>query len=327
MAVKRLTNVRLQFEDGNGLPASGYRLFFNANRSSTLQNTYNDSTGLIANSNPIVLNALGEPATEIWLTVGLAYTVGMAIPGVDSPPASFIWQENDVVGVNDTSFPSVDQWQPSLLTPTFISATSFSLVGDQTSTFQPGRAVKTTNSGGTTYSQILTSVFAAGITTITLYNLSGTVDAGISAASYGLLSGTNNALPAAQPVSWTPAMIGTGGGPLSFAIAVGTKIKVGNLVFFSCTLQCNGGVAITGPCQISGIGETGSVGFSQPCAVAAYGNVTMAANYTQLSAYVSGGGNTILIYQSGSAQAGLALPGGNFGNTSFISVGGVFRIN
>lgn len=192
MAVKRLSNLRPQYADV-GILANGYRLFFYASASSTKQNTYNSSTGGVANLNPIVLNALGEPPGEIWLTTGLSYKVGFAIPGSDDPPASFVWTEDVVAGINDTTA-SFDQWIAGPV-PTYINATSFSLLGDQTSTFSAGRRLKTTNTSGTVYSTISTSVFGAGITTVTVFNDSATLDSGLSAVSYGIISATNTSLP------------------------------------------------------------------------------------------------------------------------------------
>ena len=127
-----------QFLLSTGLPAVGNQLFFYAAGSSTKQNTYTDSTGGSANSNPIVLNSLGEPTNEIWFTGGQSYKVVYA-PSTDTdPPSSPIWTVDNIRGINDTTV-TQDQWVASGLTPTFVSATSFTLAGDQTSTFQAGR--------------------------------------------------------------------------------------------------------------------------------------------------------------------------------------------
>lgn len=194
MAVNRLSNARIQYDDGNGALASNYRLFFYAAGSSTKQNTYNSSAGSVANSNPIVLNALGEPGVEIWLTAGQSYKLGIAIPGTDDPPASFVWTEDNITGVNDTTS-AVDQWKASQLTPTFVNATSFTFTGDQTTIFEVGRRLKSTTSGGTIYSTISASSFGAGLTTVTVVNDSGALDAGLSAVSYGILSNTHASIP------------------------------------------------------------------------------------------------------------------------------------
>jgi hypothetical protein len=86
-----------------------------------------------------------------------------------------------------------DEWV-SGPTPTYVSATSFTLAGDQTTTFTVGRRLKTTNSGGTVYSTITASAFAA-VTTVTVVNDSSSLDAGLSAVSYGLLQAANQSVP------------------------------------------------------------------------------------------------------------------------------------
>jgi len=68
------------------------------------------------------------------------------------------------------------------------------LAGNQTATFSVGRRVKTTNTGGTIYSTITSSVFGA-VTTVTVVNDSGVLDAGISAVEYALLSSVNPSVP------------------------------------------------------------------------------------------------------------------------------------
>lgn len=189
MSVKRLWNIRPQFESGS-VAYSGARLFFYAAGSSTKQNTYTDSSGGVANSNPITLNAQGIPGGEIWGTVGLTYKIGLAAPGTDDPPSAFIWTEDNVAPINDTAVTTQDEWTASGLTPTYVSATSFTLAGDQTTNFHKGRRLKTTNSGGTIYSTIVSSVFGA-LTTITVANDSGTLDSGLSAVSYSVISAVN----------------------------------------------------------------------------------------------------------------------------------------
>lgn len=101
--------------------------------------------------------------------------------------------EDNISGVNDTAVSS-DQWVASGLTPTYIGATQFSLVGDQTTAFHVGRRLKTTNSGGTVYSTITVSAFTS-LTTVTVVNDSGSLDAGLSAVSYGLLTTDNPSTP------------------------------------------------------------------------------------------------------------------------------------
>lgn len=187
-------SVKPQFELADGLPAVGNKLFFYVAGSSTKLDTYTTSAGSVANANPVVLNSLGFPTDEIWLQ-GLAYKIVYA-PSTDTdPPTSAIWSIDNLRGINDPAAAGVvDQWVASGLTPTFVSATSFTLVGDQTVAFHVGRRLKTTNSGGTFYSTITASTFGA-VTTVTVVNDSFSLDAGLSAVSYGLLTATQQSTP------------------------------------------------------------------------------------------------------------------------------------
>jgi hypothetical protein len=182
-----------QIELSSGLPAVGYKLFFYvAGSVNTKQNTYTDSTGTVSNANPLVLNSLGQPTTEVWFTAGQAYKVVLA-PATDTdPPTSPVWSIDNLRGINDTSV-TIDQWVAGPA-PTYINATQFSLVGDQTSIFQVGRRIKATVTAGTVYGRISVSAFAA-VTTVTVVLDSGALDAGLSAVSYGLLSATNPSVP------------------------------------------------------------------------------------------------------------------------------------
>lgn len=178
---------RFQTVDSSGDPYTGARLFFYAAGSSTKQDTFTDETGNTANTNPVVLGSDGRPAVEIWLTVGESYKVGLAAPGSDDPPSGFVWTEDDVEGINDASI-TLDEWITGPA-PTYISATSFSLVGDQTVDFTPGRRVKVTDAGGTKYGTIKTSTYTT-LTTIVLDQTSDSLATPTSAVSYGILQGT-----------------------------------------------------------------------------------------------------------------------------------------
>jgi len=190
-----------QFVDSAGNPAVGNKLFFYvAGSTSTKQNTYTDSTGASADANPIVLNALGEPTNQIWWTQGQSYKIVYA-PSTDTdPPTSPIWTIDNLWGINDpVNSPANSEWIAFAGTPTFVSATSFTVAGNQTSTFQPGRRIQTSNTAGTAYSTIVTSAFTT-LTTVTVVNDSTVLDSGLSAVSYGILSAINPSLPNAVKV-------------------------------------------------------------------------------------------------------------------------------
>jgi hypothetical protein len=63
-----------QFFDNNGNPLSGGKIFTYAAGTTTNQVTYTSAAGVIAHSNPIILDSGGRvPSGEIWLTDGLQY--------------------------------------------------------------------------------------------------------------------------------------------------------------------------------------------------------------------------------------------------------------
>jgi hypothetical protein len=99
--------VAAQFFDNNGLPLSGGFLYTYLAGTSTPAATYTTISGLIANSNPIVLNAAGRVADsgEIWLSNGVSYkfvlknsndvqiAVWDNITGINSTTLSYTLQE------------------------------------------------------------------------------------------------------------------------------------------------------------------------------------------------------------------------------------------
>lgn len=64
-----------QFFDNNGVPLSGGKLYTYAAGTTTPQTTYTSSSGAVAHSNPIVLDAAGRVpgSSEIWLSSGVSY--------------------------------------------------------------------------------------------------------------------------------------------------------------------------------------------------------------------------------------------------------------
>jgi hypothetical protein len=62
-----------QFFDDNGVPLSGGLIYTYQAGSSTPLVTYTDNSGIIANANPIVLDASGRTPQQIWLLTGFSY--------------------------------------------------------------------------------------------------------------------------------------------------------------------------------------------------------------------------------------------------------------
>jgi len=176
--------------DANGDPLSGGEIFVYLAGSSTPATTYTTQAGGVANTFPIDLNTLGvNEDGEIWLIGGSSYkfvikdSAGVTLRTIDN-----------VSGINDTAV-TTDQWLVYQATPTYVSATSFTVSGDQTQTFQVGRRLKSTNTGGTIYSTITGSVYSSPNTTVTVRNDSGTLDSGLSQVSYAVMSVLQTSMP------------------------------------------------------------------------------------------------------------------------------------
>jgi hypothetical protein len=145
---------------------------------------------LIPQTNPIVLNSLGLPANPIWVIGGIK----MKFVFKDASGATVLTVDN-ISGINDTAFGTVDEWVLSGFAPTYISGVSFSVVGDKTLLLQIGRRIKTQNTSGFIYSVITNSVFSAGLTAITVTNDTSVLDVGLSAFFYSFLSPQSVSLP------------------------------------------------------------------------------------------------------------------------------------
>lgn len=179
-----------QQEDANGNPLSGGKIEVYLAGTSTPATTYSDKAGLVPNTWPIVLNTLGvNNQGAVWLTGGASYKY--IIKDAAGTTQRTI---DNVSGINDTTV-TADQWIVFQGTPTYVSATSFTVPGDQTATFAVGTRIKTVNTGGVIYSTVVRSAFSASTTTVTVISDSGSLDSGLSQVSIGLITATNASLP------------------------------------------------------------------------------------------------------------------------------------
>lgn len=83
-------NAKQQFLDNAGVLAAGYKLYTYAANTLTPRATYTDRAGLVANANPIILDARGEAI--IYLTPGVVYDYVLKT-GADVT----VWTREDVI--------------------------------------------------------------------------------------------------------------------------------------------------------------------------------------------------------------------------------------
>jgi hypothetical protein len=298
-----------QFVDAAGDPAVGDKLFFYAAGTTTKQNTYTDSTGTVANTNPIILDALGQPSEEVWFENGLIYKMVWA-PSTDTdPPTNPIRTFDNLTGINDVqSIFSQSEWLVSGLTPSYISSTQFEVSGNQTSILTIGRRLRTINTSGVVYSTITNSVFSS-VTTITVVNDSTPLDSGLSAVSYGILSSVNPSLPNSQAARNS---LGLGAAvDIASAAALPLSTCFGNLVRVTGTVQTTSVAMSNGqqvrcvavgawPINIPGLlnytcNPGNVIEFFQDNNGQQFANVVSADNTGSLTATVGGSGNALTI--------------------------------
>lgn len=184
-----------QTVNATGAPANGWKIYTYQAGSSTPLAAYTDSTGNVAQSNPIIINSLGFPTNgQIWLQAGIAYKLVLT-------DASDVVQktEDNISGINDTAS-SVSEWVTGP-TPTYINATTFTVAGDQRQAFQVGRRLRFSVTAGTVYGTIASSVYnGSSLTTITIGGGEGPLDSGLSSVAYGFMAAQNPSLPS-EPIA------------------------------------------------------------------------------------------------------------------------------
>lgn len=204
-----------QFIDANGNPLVGGKIQTFTAGSSTPLATYTDASGGVPQSNPIILNSRGAPTLgEIWLTSGALYKFQL----FDSAN-NLIDTVDNISGVSGVTTTN-DEWVDSGVTPVYVSSSSYTVLGDQTTQLHQGRRQKFQTTAGIVYGTILTSVFTT-LTTVTMQmDGSQILDSGLSSVQNSILR--NNV--------WSlPIRMGTTSGTDTYTANVGTlRYVIGN---------------------------------------------------------------------------------------------------
>ena len=177
--------------DAQGAPLAGGLLYTYEAGTSTEKATFTDSTGTVANTNPVVLDARGE--AHVWLDNAAPYKLVLK-----TAQDVTLWTVDQVVGIGTGAGGSTpitaSEWLAQADSPTFISPTSFSVPGDRRETYHQWRRLRTQNAGGTVYSTITDSQFATGTTTVTVQNDTIPLDAGLNSPAVGINSADNKSI-------------------------------------------------------------------------------------------------------------------------------------
>jgi microcystin-dependent protein len=112
---------------------------------------------------------------------------------------------DNLQGMNDPAFvggsaAATTEWVTGP-TPTYVSATTFTVAGNQTTVFVPQRRIQATVTAGVVYGSVASSSFGGGITTVVCLFDSTQLDSGLSAINYGFISSAaNSSMPGTYPL-------------------------------------------------------------------------------------------------------------------------------
>lgn len=241
-----------QFFTNAGVVLAGGKLFTYVGGSvNTAQATYTDSTQATPNANPIILDSAGRPPNEVWLLNATSYKFVLM-----DANNNILGTWDNILGINSNNTPVLTEWTLTNLTPTYISATSFSLLGNQTSTLTPNRRLQIKLVSGYAYGYVVSSTYDGSVATTVVVAMDGgtSLDSTISIVNFAALNSLNPSIP--QQYITTAG--GTFTGPIT-APVVATSLNQGSLAGFRNRIM-NGNFnfnVVTPPGVITpGIGRT-----------------------------------------------------------------------
>lgn len=172
-----------QFTDNGEFLVGGLVWFYEAG-SSTLAIAYTDNTGSVAWPNPIVLDSRGECSGTIWLDESTAYRITLeSKPAYGQTHGVVITEHDNITGIASAQTPQ--DWVTFTGSPTYVSTTSFTVLGDYRDIFVANRKLRITDSGGVSVHSIISSSFGTSTTTV---NVTGLIDSGISLVEYAFVT-------------------------------------------------------------------------------------------------------------------------------------------
>jgi hypothetical protein len=122
-----------------------------------------------------------------WSTTPANNASAGAIDWAEGQPPSTVNDSARQMMADVAMWYAAPEWLNYGLTPTFVSGTQFTVVGNQTSIFTVGRRVRVFVTAGVTFGTIITSAFTS-LTTVTLTLDAGALDSGLSEVDVGILN-------------------------------------------------------------------------------------------------------------------------------------------
>ena len=165
--------------DREGKPLAFGKVYTYKARTNEPKSTYQSEDGIVANTNPVILN--GEGYGNIYLDGSYKIVVKDK-------------DDNEIWTADPVSASTAEEWV-NCMTATYLTSTTFKISGNVTDKFEAGRRIRIDNNAATYgYSTILSAVFAATDTTVTIADpvvTTGLINACVSIVGSQSLAGSN----------------------------------------------------------------------------------------------------------------------------------------
>ncbi|MFM0263334.1 tail fiber domain-containing protein [Paraburkholderia sediminicola] len=150
-----------------------------------------------------------------WSTTPASNASAGAINWAEGQPPSTVNDSARQMMADVATWFAGPEWLNYGLTPTYVSATQYTIAGNQTTIFSVGRRVRAAVTAGTIYGTITASAFTS-LTTVTVGWDSGNLDSGLSEVDVGMLNPLFSSFPAflnpqfgATPIFTTNGILAT----------------------------------------------------------------------------------------------------------------------
>lgn len=179
---------QLFLNPSTGAPYAGAKIFTYAAGTTTKLATYTDSTGGTPNTNPIILDALGE--CDIWIPDSTAYKFVFSPPTDTDPPTNAIWTRDQISFPSTTAVPTLSVAGQVL---------SGQVLGVNGQSLFHGTVTNDLGGFSTTAAQGYLTQFA---TASTIYNSAGIFGGGASPVSIQVVSKTGGVILNEGATAW-----------------------------------------------------------------------------------------------------------------------------
>jgi hypothetical protein len=194
-----------QILNAQGVVLAGGKIYTYLAGTTTPAPTFTDSTQLVPNANPIILDSAGRTTGEIWIQNGTAYKFVVT----DSSGNSIGPTLDNIPGINQSTT-VLSEWVGGPV-PSFISGTQFTVSGNYTGTYVGARRVQFQVTGGTYYGSVSGSTYdGISTTTVTIVPDSTSMDATLSGVNYGFLNSSPSSIPVVTGITASYVQAQTG---------------------------------------------------------------------------------------------------------------------